>query len=40
VSPFKRAAAWTGAAEGRARITALDADGRAASADVWISRVP
>ena len=40
VSPFKRGAAWTDAAEGRVRITALDADGHAASAEVWISRAP
>lgn len=38
VSPFKRAASWTAASEGRVRITALDADGHAASAEVWISR--
>jgi penicillin-binding protein 1C len=37
-SPFKRAAAWTAATEGRVRITALDADGQTASAAVWISR--
>lgn len=40
VSPFKRAVSWTGAAEGRVRITALDADGHAASAEVWIARAP
>ncbi len=39
VSPFKRAASWTAATEGWVHITALDADGHAASADVWISKV-
>ncbi|MBE0533777.1 MAG: penicillin-binding protein 1C [Rhodospirillales bacterium] len=40
VSPFKRAASWTTATEGRVRITALDVDGQAASAEVWIARAP
>jgi penicillin-binding protein 1C len=40
VSPFKRAASWTVATEGRVRITALDADGHSASADVWIAKAP
>ncbi|MDX9861207.1 MAG: penicillin-binding protein 1C [Rhodospirillales bacterium] len=40
VSPFKREVLWTAAAEGQVRITALDADGHAASAQVWISHAP
>lgn len=40
VSPFKRAASWMAATEGWVHITALDADGHAASADVWISKAP
>lgn len=39
-SPFKRTAAWTGRAEGKVRITVLDADGHAASSEVWIARAP